>query len=103
MFTIGNVSSFAAKRTNLIGLPSSAFTRRAQRNVDTNERNAISSVKPGRVSVMLSPWCCTAANNNISISRSFVFDDWRACTPFQLTYDLCRMRTRSGTFQTLGP
>ena len=36
----------------------------------------------------------TPANNNVSISRSFVFDEWRTGTPFQLTYDLCCARRK---------
>lgn len=101
--TAGDPFSFAARKTNSTG-EVSIDLRTPSPSRRLYEPNAISSVKPNRVPVYPLPTVYyTPANNNISISRSFVFDDWRPCTPFQLTYDLCRMRIRSGTFQTLGP
>jgi len=117
---IGNVSSFAIKKkkkkkkkrerkedrleeASSIASFSARPLRRAHRNADTSGTQ-FPPLNPPCPRYVPSPRCrYTVANNNISISRSFVFEDRRAYTPFQLTYDLCRMRTRSDTFQTLGP
>lgn len=71
--------------------PISRFTTEPRKDAARTDRDAISSTKL-LACVPIPPR--PRSNNNISISRSFVFDDCRACTPFQLTYDLCRIRTR---------